>query len=407
MSAQIPLEVATQNELGVLTALRQLSKNGTVLPSRMAKEEAKRVIVGWYRKQTQPIGHPSWIQSWEGLFGELEIQAVKGGLACFSDEFIEARREVGLFASSVFPLAPSAIPSSIENQEELWNALKTAGDSNDAKVILETYIDAKLRRGKSAAEISTKLDNIEKRLVDAQISRWTNAIIQVRSKRSLPPSSILLANVFNDASTSTANFTATSLSVSFSSDLAEDAREAYKFLSRRAVDGYVESEREVLAALGSRRTKNEKGRAELLLQGFCDHNRRNQHNVEERLDRLEVEMRAKKLLDFAADIYETRFLLHLPPSKIFPFTPPPPPLPSLAQPPTSDLDSLLPVFREAADSDAASLLPAYERTDPEVRASPGVVGSAVVATRSRDRSGGNAGAVLETGGLVASSCIVL
>lgn len=25
-----------------------------------------------------------------------------------------------------------------------------------------------------------------------------------------------------------------------------------------------------------------------MLQGFCDHNRRNQHNVEERLDRLEV-----------------------------------------------------------------------------------------------------------------------
>ena len=116
----------------------------------------------------------------------------------------------------------------------------------------------------------------------------SSSIIQLRSERSLPPSSILLANLSNVPSTSTANITPTSLSVSFSSDPADNARAAYKFLSRRAVDGFVESQHAVLAALSSNRSRNEKGRAALLLQGFCDHNRRNSRNVEERLDRLEL-----------------------------------------------------------------------------------------------------------------------
>lgn len=114
------------------------------------------------------------------------------------------------------------------------------------------------------------------------------SIIRLRSEFFLPPSTILLANLSNVPSTSTANITPTSLSVSFSSDPADNARAAYKFLSRRAVDGYVESQHAVLAALSSSRSRNEKGRVELLLQGFCDHNRRNSRNVEERLDRLEA-----------------------------------------------------------------------------------------------------------------------
>lgn len=75
------------------------------------------------------------------------------------------------------------------------------------------------------------------------------------------------------------------------------AEAAYQFLSRRAVDGFVESQSEVLSALASEKTKREDGRALLLLHGFCDHNKRNRYDVRERLDRLEKVSRLRKEKD--------------------------------------------------------------------------------------------------------------
>ena len=77
------------------------------------------------------------------------------------------------------------------------------------------------------------------------------------------------------------------VSFSTSTDPTVNAQAAFRFLSRRAVDGYVESQKAVVSALEDSRTRREEGRALLLLQGFCYHNSRKGYSVEERLDRLE------------------------------------------------------------------------------------------------------------------------